>query len=102
MRQGDFDILRKYSKNINLHPYHMEFIMRALEFYLLVIRQQFYDDFITQEQYDDLYFELYCLYHVFMFDLSNVPNAYRPIKIDLYKRINNRNYLNEALKKFVA
>ena len=100
MKKNDWFILKKYSQNLKLHPYHLEIIMRSLEFYLLVVRQQYHDNLISTSQYDDLYFEIYCLYNSFMYNLSNIPNSYRPLTLELYKRIDNREKIDSTLKRF--
>lgn len=100
MRITDYNVLQGFSKSLKFHPYDLQILLKSLEFYLIVIRQQYNNKLIDTKAYDDLYFDVYCLYHVLIYSLADVPNAYRPIDIPLYKRINTRQKISTTLLRF--
>lgn len=103
MRKSDYWQLAKFSQTIKFHPYSMQIIMKALEFYLIVIRQQHNSNLIDTKEYDGMYYDTYLLYHTFLYRLAEVPGnlrEYTPINIPLYKRIDNREFITEALKRY--
>ena len=103
MNKYDYFTLLKFSQTIKFHPYSMQIIMKALEFYLIVIRQQHNSNLIDTKEYDNMYYDIYLLYNTFLYRIAEIPGEYReytPINIPLYKRINNREFIEKALKRY--
>lgn len=100
MNLNDYKILENYSKKIRLNKTDIELCLRSLEFYFVVIRQELTNNIIDGAEYDDIYYSIYCLYHCFLYSLNSFDNSYIPMEIPLYKRIDNRVYLEKKLAKY--
>lgn len=112
MTQNEKKILNKIE--IKLPNYDIEIIVKALELYLVNIKQCYRNDFLDYESYDNFYFTCWCLYHIFLNNLNykelqkQDKDNKRFCEIPLYKRITkeiinaNLNKYEEYYKKEVA
>lgn len=109
MNQKQKNILNQIK--IILPNYDIEIIVKALELYLVNIKQCYHNDFLDYESYDKFYFTTWCLYHIFLNNLDytklqevNELTKTRFCDIPLYKRISKEiiNTNLEEYKKLVA
>lgn len=83
MKYKETEILRKIE--IKLPDFDIEVILKALELYITNIKHLYNNKFIKNEDYDDIYFCVWCLYNIFMYNLTENQIIYN--EIPLYKRI---------------
>lgn len=101
MRKEHYKVLNTFSASLKLSVYDMELILKSLEFYLIVIRQQYHGGYMTTEEYDDTYFDLYCLWNIFNYRCCDFKkDYYHSINFELYKRIDKKEKFEKALERF--
>lgn len=96
MKFKETEILRKIE--IKLPEYDLIILLKALELYLTNIKHLINNKFIKTEEYDDIYFNVWCLYNIISYNITKEKIICD--KIPIHKRITKK-IISDKLENYM-